>query len=177
MRSLLITALLAAGGCTWHHSRQALGPDYSITPADDATFVSEEDSGLTLFRIITLSEPDHYAVLVERMRQRYRCAAIHHLQLDLYTDDWLILEFPIVRLTAICDREEADSGTGKKPRGGKEGKASKAVKSGKAPSGAAKPETGDEKEPPVEKGEPATPDAGRDEEPEASAEAVTDGQT
>ncbi len=102
----------------------------STTPSDDALFVSEEDSGLTLFRVATLSEPDHYAVLIERMRRRYRCSAIHHLQLDLYTDDWLLLEFPIVRLTGICERE---GGTAK-GSGDKKGKKKSAKSEKKATS-------------------------------------------
>ena len=149
MRILLALSLLAASGCTWHHSRQAIGPDYSTTPADDATFVSEEDSGLTLFRVATLSEPDHYAVLVERMRRRYRCASIHHLQLDLYTDDWLILEFPIIRITAVCERE-------RRPRAGKKTAPDKAT--GTAAKTSANASAGDKSDEPVR---PATGDEAR----------------
>jgi hypothetical protein len=110
MRFPLILLLLGcAAGCTWHHSRQALTNDLSKTPPDNATFVTEEDSGLTLFRFATLSEPDHYAVMLERMRRRYKCTAIRHLQLDLYTDDWILLEFPIVRLTGVCERAPGSS--------------------------------------------------------------------
>jgi len=156
MAVFLALLLLLAGGCTWHHSRQALGPDYFTTPGDDATFVSEEDSGLTLLRVATLSEPDHYAVLIERMRRRYRCASIRHLQLDLYTDDWLILEFPIVRITAICEREKRSSASGKRGSAKGEGRAVTAPASKEAGDDADAPTssaTGKGAEPPAESGE------------------------
>lgn len=102
---VLATTVLA--GCTFHHSRQALDPS-STRPSDEATFVSEEDSGLGLLGLgpgaaLLLSEPDHYAVLLERMRRHYRCGRIHHAQLDFYTDNWLLVTFPIARVTAICE--------------------------------------------------------------------------
>ena len=177
MRLPLTVLLLVASGCTWHHSRQALGPDYSTTPADKATFVSEEDSGLTLFRVATLSEPDHYAVLIERMRKRYRCAAIHHLQLDLYTDDWLILEFPIARLTAICDREKGSPRKGKKPEGKTREGASKNAKVEEGAGDAPAPAQADETRRPAEKNETPEPETDRENEQGLSGDADTDEQT
>ena len=97
---LLITTL---SSCTVYHSKQALLSNPSRVPAADATFVTEEDSGLMLGSVIVITEPDHYAILLERARQRYRCARMHHAQLDFYTDYWLIVAFPIARLTLVCE--------------------------------------------------------------------------
>jgi hypothetical protein len=108
---------LLLGACTFHHSRQAL--EYGgEPPSKDATFVSEEDSGLALpFGLFLLSEPDHYTVLLERLRKRYRCARLHHPQLDFYTDHWLILSFPIARITAVCEPEASDSAEAQRREG------------------------------------------------------------
>ena len=76
-------------------------------PSSDATFVTEEDSGLMLLGVFELAEPDHYAVLLERARRRYHCQRFHHAQLDFYTDYWLIISFPISRLTLICEKGPA----------------------------------------------------------------------
>jgi hypothetical protein len=95
--------LLLVVGCTTHHSKQALWTDAYQTPSPDSTFVTEEDSGLLLFGLLTITEPDHYAVLLERARRRYQCARMAHAQLDFYTDHWLIVAFPISRITVICE--------------------------------------------------------------------------
>jgi hypothetical protein len=102
-RSLLVGALVPTG-CTIHHSKQALWTPQQKPPSPDAQFITEEDSGLSLFGIFMLAEPDHYAVLLERARQRYRCERMHHAQLDFFTDHWLIIAFPISRMTLICER-------------------------------------------------------------------------
>ncbi|HEX9618913.1 MAG TPA: hypothetical protein VF989_02195 [Polyangiaceae bacterium] len=104
-----VLASVAAGAfslcaCTIHHSKQALSTGGSAPPAD-ASFVTEEDSGLMLAGILVLTEPDHYAVLLERARRRYRCARMHHAQLDFFTDYWIIVAFPIARVTLVCERE------------------------------------------------------------------------
>jgi hypothetical protein len=98
---LLLSAWLT--GCTFHHSKQALWTPAQRAPAPDATFISEEDSGLSLLGIISLSEPDHYAVLLERARRRYRCRKMHHAQLDFFTDYWIFVSFPVSRVTLICE--------------------------------------------------------------------------
>lgn len=90
------------GACTMPHSKQALLVDPS-TPTERARFVTEEDSGVALFGILTFSEPDHYAVLLERARRAHRCARLHHAQLDYYTDHWIVLAFPISRITVVCE--------------------------------------------------------------------------
>ena len=108
--SLLVAALLPAA-CTIHHSKQALWTPQQQPPAADAEFVTEEDSGLSLFGVIMLAEPDHYAVLLERARQHYRCERMHHAQLDFFTDHWLLVAFPISRITLICERAPAPRGT------------------------------------------------------------------
>ena len=104
IRAVTMCALLS--GCTFHHSRQAL--EYGgEPPTEEATFVSEEDSGLGLLAgLFLVSEPDHYSVLLERLRRRYKCSRLHHPQLDFYTDHWLIVSFPISRVTLICERDE-----------------------------------------------------------------------
>lgn len=95
--------------CTWHHSKQALFVQSSAAnarpPAADARFVTEEDSGLAIFGLFVLAEPDHYAVLLERMRRDHRCARLSYPQLDFYTDHWLLIAFPISRVTSLCEPE------------------------------------------------------------------------
>lgn len=111
MRTLALlagTAVLATG-CTVHHSKQALWSDAMRTPTPDATFVTEEDSGLSLLGIFVFSEPDHYAVLLERARRRYQCQRLVHAQLDFYTDHWLLVGFPIARMTALCEPGEPEA--------------------------------------------------------------------
>jgi hypothetical protein len=76
-------------------------------PPPDATFVTEEDSGLQLFGLFVLSEPDHYAVLLERARRHHRCSKLHHAQLDFFSDYWVIVAFPIARVTLVCERSRA----------------------------------------------------------------------
>jgi len=73
----------------------------------DAKFVTSDDSGLAILGVLLVSEPDHFAVLLERIRRRYNCAQVHHAQLDFYSDFWLFVSFPIARVTAICVRETA----------------------------------------------------------------------
>jgi hypothetical protein len=104
--ALLAGAMLSTA-CTIHHSKQALWTPQQQPPHPDAQFVTEEDSGLSLFGVFMLAEPDHYAVLLERARQRYRCDRMHHAQLDFFTDFWLIIAFPISRMTLICERSPA----------------------------------------------------------------------
>lgn len=98
-----IALVFAAFGCTVPHSKQALWSPSPEPVAEHATFVQEEDSGLMLAGIIQISEPDHWAVLLERARRRFRCKRLMHAQLDYYTDHWLIVSFPISRLTLVCD--------------------------------------------------------------------------
>ncbi|MCA9628259.1 MAG: hypothetical protein KC766_11360 [Myxococcales bacterium] len=114
-RSALLIAL-ACSGCTIHHSKQALYAANEPTPEPDATFVQEEDSGLSLFGVFQIAEPDHYAVLLERARRRYRCSRIHHAQLDFFTDHWLLIAFPISRITAICDPVQGSESKGAEKR-------------------------------------------------------------
>jgi hypothetical protein len=115
MKRLLTAILLALGtssfGCTMNHSKQALWATSQPEPRADATFVTEEDSGLMLLGAFTLTEPDHYAVLLERARRRHRCQRMHHAQLDFFTDHWLIVAFPVSRMTLICERDPAAAGT------------------------------------------------------------------
>jgi hypothetical protein len=94
-------------GCTFSHSKQALWTDVSRTPSAAATFVSEEDSGLSLLGLIVLTEPDHYAVLLERARLRFRCDRLLYPQLDFFTDYWLVVAFPIARVTLLCEHDDA----------------------------------------------------------------------
>jgi hypothetical protein len=107
-RLLLVLPLLLVAGCTMPHSRQALWTSHGVTPSPAATFVQEEDSGLSLLGLVQLTEPDHYAVLMERLRRRYRCAKVHHAQLDYFTDHWLLVAFPISRITAVCEPESSE---------------------------------------------------------------------
>jgi len=105
----LIALLLA--GCTLYHSKQAL---YAGTPTEqpaspEARFISEEDSGLSVFGMFVLAEPDHYAVLLERMRRDHRCRRLLYPQLDFYTDHWLLIAFPISRVTSLCEPEPVDA--------------------------------------------------------------------
>lgn len=99
----LVGSLLLASACTLHHSKVAIADTRPIPIAPDAKFVTSDDSGLALLGLLVVSEPDHYAVLIERIRRRYNCAEIHHAQLDFYSDIWLFVSFPIARVTAICD--------------------------------------------------------------------------
>jgi hypothetical protein len=95
-------------GCTLQHSKQALflePPTEAAPPAGEAHFVTEEDSGLSIFGVFVLAEPDHYAVLLERMRRDHRCGRLLYPQLDFYTDHWLLIAFPIVRVTSLCAPE------------------------------------------------------------------------
>lgn len=110
--------MLAANGCTWHHSKQALfaqPPAGARPPSADARFVTEEDSGLSIFGMFVLAEPDHYAVLLERMRRDHRCGRILYPQLDFYTDHWLLIAFPISRVTSLCEPEAAPAAPGSTP--------------------------------------------------------------
>ena len=105
----LWATLLVLSGCTLHHSKQALVAGDEPPPAPNATFVQEEDSGVSLLGLFEIAEPDHYAVLLERARRRYKCARIHHAQLDFFTDHWLPIAFPISRITAICDPPQGNT--------------------------------------------------------------------
>lgn len=105
--ALALALALALGGCTLHHSRQALWSPRATPPSADATFITEEDSGLLILGVFQISDPDHYAVLLERARRRHNCQVIHHAQLDFYTDHWLLVGFPIARMTMICERAPA----------------------------------------------------------------------
>ncbi|HEY3494069.1 MAG TPA: hypothetical protein VGK73_05255 [Polyangiaceae bacterium] len=95
---------IATSSCTFYHSKQALSVGSSAPPRPDAGFVTEEDSGLMIAGLVTLTEPDHYAVLLERARRRNQCQRISHAQLDFFTDYWIVVAFPIARLTLICER-------------------------------------------------------------------------
>lgn len=96
----LVLAALGSG-CTLHYSKQAITE--AVDPSREATFISEEDSGLSLLSVFQVSEPDHFAVLLARAKRRYRCARIHSVQLDFYAEIWLIVSFPIARITAVCE--------------------------------------------------------------------------
>jgi hypothetical protein len=61
--------------------------------------------------VFVLAEPDHYAVLLERMRRDHRCARLLYPQLDFYTDHWLLIAFPIARVTSLCEPESSDAGS------------------------------------------------------------------
>ena len=101
--SLVAVAVLASS-CTLYHSKIPVAGtgDSEISP--DSVFVTEDDSGLALLGIFVVAEPDHYTILVERARRRYKCKKLHHVQLDFYTDYWLFVGFPIARITAICEK-------------------------------------------------------------------------
>lgn len=104
--ALLLAPVLS---CTLYHSKQALSADAvaGAPPSPDARFVTEEDSGLSVFGVFVLAEPDHYAVLLERLRRDHRCARLLYPQLDFYTDHWLLIAFPIARVTSLCEPEPA----------------------------------------------------------------------
>jgi hypothetical protein len=114
VRALLLVCVcaLALAGCTIHHSRQAISGDIDHVPAPAARFVTEDDSGLLLFGLVSLSEPDHYAVLLERARSKHRCGRLSHAQLDFYTDHWLLVGFPVARLTVLCEPAPAPGAPG-----------------------------------------------------------------
>jgi hypothetical protein len=103
VRALLLAGLLAVSGCTVHHSRGAISADVDHVPPPSSRFVTEDDSGLLLAGLVSLSEPDHYAVLLERARRKYRCARLSQAQLDFYTEHWLLVGFPVARVTALCE--------------------------------------------------------------------------
>jgi hypothetical protein len=108
-----VAFLCQASSCTLYHSKIPITDidDAEISP--DSVFVTEDDSGLALLGIFVVSEPDHYSVLVERARRRYKCERLHHVQLDFYSDYWLFIGFPIARITAICEpikaKDESDA--------------------------------------------------------------------
>ena len=110
--ALALAFALPLSGCTLNHSKQALWASTEPVPSKDATFVTEEDSGLMILGAFTLAEPDHYAVLLERARRQFHCDRMHHAQLDFYTDHWVIVAFPVSRITLICER---DAGAASKP--------------------------------------------------------------
>lgn len=113
-RSLLVIGLLwCMTGCSIPLSKQALWTPAQGPPSADAVFTSEEDSGLALFGLIHFNEPDHYAVLLERTRRRNKCERLHHVQLDFYLDHWIIIAFPISRVTAICERAKPEAAAAK----------------------------------------------------------------
>jgi hypothetical protein len=101
--------VLATLGCTISHSKQALYNGMAAPPSEDAFFITEEDSGLALAGLVHVSEPDHYAVLLERARRRHRCRRVTHAQLDYYTDFWLVVSFPISRVTLLCERDAPET--------------------------------------------------------------------
>lgn len=96
-------SLTTTTGCTLAHSKQALFANAGPPPSAAATFVTEEDSGLSLLGLIAVTEPDHYAVLLERAQRRFHCERLVYPQLDFYTDHWLIVAFPIARITLLCE--------------------------------------------------------------------------
>ncbi len=98
---ILLVLAVFGSGCTLHYSKQALTE--AVEPSREATFISEEDSGLSLLSVFQVSEPDHFAVLLARAKRRYRCARMHSVQLDFYAEIWLIVSFPIARITAVCE--------------------------------------------------------------------------
>ena len=112
--ALATLAALVCGGCTLHHSRQALAPhppeDFA-PPSDDAHFVTEEDSGLMILGVFELAEPDHYAVLLDRVKEHAECGRMLYPQLDFYTDYWLLVAFPISRITLLCEPKNTDAST------------------------------------------------------------------
>lgn len=117
----LVLFVLVLASCTTYHSKQALSSATPEPPAPSATFVSEEDSGLMLLSLFTVTEPDHYAVLLERARRRHRCTRMRLAQLDFYTDSWLVVAFPIARVTLLCEHsaetpEPAPPGTARGAR-------------------------------------------------------------
>jgi hypothetical protein len=109
--TLGVLGFCVLGGCTLYHSKQALYADSPPVepPPAAARFVTEEDSGLSIFGVFVLAEPDHYAVLLERLRRDHRCARLLYPQLDFYTDHWLLIAFPIARVTSLCAPESPDA--------------------------------------------------------------------
>jgi hypothetical protein len=101
---ILLAAASLVCGCTSYHSKQAICTPAQDPPSSDAMVVTEQDSGLLLLSLFEVAEPDHYAVLLERARERYACERMHHPQLDFYTVHWVLVAFPIVRVTFVCDR-------------------------------------------------------------------------
>ncbi len=99
----LLGASLLQAGCTIPLSKQALWTSQNVPPGNASTFIQEEDSGLSLLGLVQLSEPDHYAVMIERARKRNNCKRLHHAQLDYFLDHWLLIAFPIARVTAVCE--------------------------------------------------------------------------
>ena len=110
--SLVFAALVAlvGTGCTFHHSKQALWAGAAAAPRANATFVTTEDSGLMLLGVFTLSEPDHYAVLLERARRQFHCDRMRDAQLDFYTEYWILVAYPISRITLVCERDPVAQG-------------------------------------------------------------------
>jgi hypothetical protein len=108
-RWVVCSALIAGLGsaCTLHHSKVPIPDPVPVAIPPDAKFVTSDDSGLAILGVLLVSEPDHYAVLLERIRRRYNCAKLHHAQLDFYSDIWLFVSFPIARVTAICEQQTA----------------------------------------------------------------------
>jgi len=102
----LVLLLASSVGCTVHHSRQAIGADLGRQPPATTRFITEDDSGLLLFGVLSLSEPDHYAVLVERARKKHRCGRLSQGQLDFFTEHWILVGFPVLRLTLLCEPDE-----------------------------------------------------------------------
>jgi hypothetical protein len=98
-----LSLLCFASGCTIYHSRQAdfATVDGQLEPT--ATFITEEDSGLSLLGIFVITEPDHFSVLLDRAQRRYNCSSLRFAQLDFYTDHWVIVAFPISRVTLVCE--------------------------------------------------------------------------
>lgn len=107
LAAFALVAFLCQSSCTLYHSKIPITDvdDSKVSP--DSVFVTEDDSGLALLGIFVISEPDHYSVLVERARRRYKCERLHHVQLDFYSDYWLFVGFPIARITAICEPMKA----------------------------------------------------------------------
>jgi hypothetical protein len=105
-RVAAVVAALSLASCTLYHSKIPVTDLADAEVSDDSVFVTEDDSGLALLGLFVVSEPDHYSVLVERARRRYKCVRLHHIQLDFYSDYWIFVGFPIARITAICEREE-----------------------------------------------------------------------
>jgi len=115
LRSLPLFFLCAS--CTFHSSKQALSTGGEKAPSPRATFVTEEDSGLKILGLIQVTEPDHYAILLERARRRYRCARMTHAQLDFYSDYWVLVSFPITRITVVCEPAETPASPAAAPVG------------------------------------------------------------
>jgi hypothetical protein len=111
----LIAILFLASSCTLYHSKIPIADTGDSEISSDAVFVTEDDSGLALLGIFVVSEPDHYSVLMERARRRYKCERLHHVQLDFYSDYWLFVGFPIARITAICEPEKTEEEKGGTP--------------------------------------------------------------